>query len=55
MAQHGDPIVARDVARLVAGYGSSVSAENVRQIMRALAVGGLPISSAKSKGYWIGS
>jgi hypothetical protein len=53
VAQNGDPIVARDVARLVAAYGGNCSPENVRQILRALAAGGLPIESARSKGYWI--
>lgn len=33
--------------------GIELSSESIRQILRALKAGGLPIESAKSAGYWL--
>lgn len=54
MAQQGNPIIAKDVAALVQGYGGGdISSESIRQILRALKAGGLRIGSARSRGYWL--
>ena len=34
-------------------YGKEYGVEYIRAILRALIAGGLPIESARSKGYWL--
>lgn len=48
------PERARGIAVLVSKWnGRCISEENARQIIRALMAGGLPIKSARSRGYWM--
>jgi len=34
-------------------YGKEYGVEHIRAILRALIAGGLPIESARSRGYWL--
>jgi hypothetical protein len=48
------PILSSEIAALVGGWlGEPISPSNVRQIIRALRIGGIPIQSATSSGYWL--
>lgn len=51
---NGNPMLAKEIAQKASQYGDqSISPESVRQILRAMAAGGLPIESATSRGYWL--
>lgn len=51
---NGHPLWAKEIAeKATRSSGRPISPENVRQILRAMAAGGIPIQSATSKGYWL--
>jgi len=48
----GAPLLAEQIADHASQHDKKISPENVRQVLRALRAGGLPIASSR-RGFWL--